>query len=337
MKTASYMMTLFTLLLFACTKTTVDEHGHDHPHEEAGLEALAYTVYSDKTEIFVEFKPLVVGTKSKFAAHFTILGDNFLAMTEGKITVSLIVGETGIRNTAESPSSPGIFRLALSPTKAGKGKLVFDIVGKDYSDKIVIDDVIIYPNEQAAIDDQATDAGSGDISYLKEQAWKVTFANAPAKKKAFSNIIKTSGQILAAPGDETMLSTQISGIVSYAGRSYAAGSALGAGTLLFTVTNNELEKSNINTALQQAEQDLATAKAQFERSSELVKEQVISQKAFLEVKLRYENAEATVNNLSVNKNFNQKKQSIIVPISGFLKNILVRLECPWQQYLKIKN
>nr|MBA3986556.1 efflux RND transporter periplasmic adaptor subunit [Flavobacteriales bacterium] len=57
MKTASMMMALFAFLFVGCTDKSADEHSH----KASGLEPLAYTIYSDKTELFVEFKPLVVG------------------------------------------------------------------------------------------------------------------------------------------------------------------------------------------------------------------------------------------------------------------------------------
>ena len=60
-------------LLVSCNK---DNHEHGHPHGDethtgVELEPLAFTLYTDKSELFVEFKPLVVGKVSKFAAHFT--------------------------------------------------------------------------------------------------------------------------------------------------------------------------------------------------------------------------------------------------------------------------
>ena len=66
------------------------EHGHlhgDETHAGVELESLAYTLYTDKTEIFVEFKPLIVGRTSKFASHFTQLGEKFKAITDGSVTV----------------------------------------------------------------------------------------------------------------------------------------------------------------------------------------------------------------------------------------------------------
>src|SRR5688572_5858445 len=121
-----FAISWLVLSLMACTNQTSDEHAHNadgsHPGE-AGLQSVSYTLYADSSELFVEFKPLVVGTTSKFAAHLTRLGENFTPFTEGTVTVNLLVGNKGIRNSVTAPSSPGIFRLALQPTQAGVGKL----------------------------------------------------------------------------------------------------------------------------------------------------------------------------------------------------------------------
>ncbi|MBK6622806.1 MAG: hypothetical protein IPG32_18820 [Saprospirales bacterium] len=92
---------------------------HVHEEEVQELEALAYTLYTEKTELFVEFKPLVAGQEGRFAAHFTALGEFFIAIGEGSVTLSLSNAENDQRVTADSPEVPGIFRLRLTPEKTG--------------------------------------------------------------------------------------------------------------------------------------------------------------------------------------------------------------------------
>jgi len=144
-----------------------NKHAEEHPHESAGLEPLAYTLYSDTTEIFVEFKPLVVGSKSSFAAHFTILGENFLPLTQGSVTVSLNVDGSIIRDRADTASSPGIFRLELIPQNAGTGTLYFDIKTDDYTDRIVIENVYVHPDLQTALNKQRGTDNSDDITFIE--------------------------------------------------------------------------------------------------------------------------------------------------------------------------
>jgi len=75
-------------------------------------------VWTDNTELFVEFNPLIVGEVSSFAAHFSEM-KHFKAITEGQVTVSLIKDKKGIRQTVGAPSSPGIFKPSLKPKESG--------------------------------------------------------------------------------------------------------------------------------------------------------------------------------------------------------------------------
>ncbi|MBK9017292.1 MAG: hypothetical protein IPM82_26350 [Saprospiraceae bacterium] len=220
--------------------------------------------------------------------------------------------------TVNKPEVPGIFRLRMTPKQAGTYNLVFDIKTPAYTDKITLENVEVFADEKTAIEKQAPSEGGGsDVSYLKEQAWKVEFANAPARVQPFSEVVKTSGQILAAPGDEAVLTVQISGIVSFSGKNYVQGSAVGAGATLFTVKSNEVVQSNLGAAVTQAENDLATAKKNFDRAAELVKDKIISEKEFLEAKRQLENAHTQLANVSVSKNFNRNRQNVSAPIGGF--------------------
>ncbi|WP_348814015.1 efflux RND transporter periplasmic adaptor subunit [Flavobacterium maritimum] len=289
--------------------------------ENSSLEPLAYTLYTENTELFVEFKPLVVGSKSKFAAHFTVLGENFKALTDAKITVSLIVGENGIKNSIDTPSSPGIFRLVLNPKTAGTGTLVFDIVTKDFTDKITIENVVVYPDEKTALAKQPEHTESGDISYLKEQAWKVEFANQAVKKQTFNDVIKTSGQILSAPGDEMIVTAKASGVVVFSGKNTIVGSAVNSGSSLFTITGADMTESNIDVSVKDTKANYLKAKADYDRSKSLVADKIVSEREHQQVKLQFENAQTAYN--TVSKNYSSKGQNVLSPMSGFIKNVLV--------------
>lgn len=308
-------LTLSALLLAGCAGNQEQEE-HEH-----GPEPLAYTLYSDKSEIFVEFKPLVVGSASKFAAHFTILGEKFLPLSEGSVTVSLIVDSKGIRQTSDAPSVPGIYRLALTPTTAGVGKLVFDIKTKSFTDQITIDSVKVYADEKTALAEQPEETGGGDITYLKEQAWKVEFANAPVKKQPFSEIIKTSGQVLSAPGDELIITAKASGIVLFSGSKTIIGSEVTTGTNLFTIAGGDMTEGNIDAAYKEAKANYDKAKADYDRAKELVKDQIVSEKDFQDAKLKYENAQTAFNTIA--KNYSANGQTVSSAMNGFVKNIFI--------------
>lgn len=310
-------LAIITIILFSCSQP----HSHEHEAEEKGLEALAYTLYTDKSELFVEFKPLIVGNECRFAAHFTALGENFKALTEGTITLTVDVNGKQVSVTATEPQVPGIFRLRLTPDMAGMAKLIFDIKTKNYIDQITIDNVIVYSDEKTALAEQSEESGGSDITYLKEQAWKVEFANAPVAKTAFSNIIKASGQILSAPGDEIIVTAKANGIVLFSGTKTIIGSEVNSGTNLFTITGGDLTEGSIDSNFKQAKSNYEKAKADLDRATELVKDKIVSQKDFQQTKLDFEKAQTIFN--AIAKNYSENGQTVSANFNGFVKDIFV--------------
>jgi cobalt-zinc-cadmium efflux system membrane fusion protein len=311
------LISVVTLLCMACQRNSSSEE-HGHAHDEGTT--LAYTLYSDKTELFVEFKPLVVGQQTKFAAHFTRLGENFTSLDSGKITLSLIVNDKGVRQSNDKASSPGIFRLVLQPTVAGTGKLVFDIDAIDYKDQIIIDQVTVYADAKAAERAEAPEAG-GSISFLKEQAWKIEFANVELKAQAFHEVIKTSGQLIAKPSDETVITARSSGTVQW-NDEVVVGASVQQGKRLFVIASGNLATGNIESQYKEAKSNFEKAEADYKRVQPLLAENIISQKDYLVIKNNYEQTKIAYETIS--RNYSAGGQSVTSSTSGFIKQIFVR-------------
>lgn len=321
MKKTAILILSFFLVLSGCNKPAQEEaHEHGgggHPH---GLEPVSYTLYSTKSELFVEFKPLVVGQVSKFATHLTNLND-FKPFTEGQVTVSFVSNGKGIRSTADSASSPGIFRMALQPKTAGTGKLIFDIKTKEFTDQFVIDNIEVYADEKTAMAKNPAEAPGNDITYLKEQAWKTEFANAEVKKQPFAEVIKTTGQLMPAPGDEVVITAKSDGILKFSKQGILVGEAVKSGEALFSVSGSGLTQNNLEAGIQEAKTNLAKARSEYQRAQELIKDNIISQNEFLTIKTNYTNAQTAYNTIA--KNYSGGGLRITAPISGFLKDIQV--------------
>lgn len=318
---------LYSCLLAVCLVLSVTSCDKTPEQAQQGgaiaLEPISHTIYTDQTELFVEFKPLVVGQTSSFAAHLTKLGTNFKPLTSGQLTVSLIKGNKGIRHMVDAPRSPGIFGPKLQPTTAGSGyQLVFDLKTEEYSDRIVIDQVTVYPDAQSALAQQPKNADAGnEISFLKEQAWKVDFANQPATRQPFYSIIKTTGQIMPAQGDEVVLTAQTSGNVSFNGGGLVTGKAVSAGQALFTIKPSGLPEDNVRVRLGEAQGRLQKAKLDYDRASELVKDQIIPRKEFEAIRLEYNNAQREYQALAAN--FSGGGIQVKSPRKGFIREINV--------------
>ncbi len=311
---------VFALALASCgSKTptaTTAQKAETNP-----LPSLSYTVYTGKTELFLEFRSFVASDTTKIAAHFTHTGELFSAITEGTITISLTVDGSTVTQASTVSSSPGIFRYAIVPAKAGLGKLVFDIQTPDFTDKIEIDNITVYQDKQAAIASKKEEPKSNEISYLKEQAWKVEFANMLVVPQTFYEIIKTTGEILPAQGDEMVVTANADGIITFSGNKAVVGTSVNKGEILFAISGANLTSGNTETRFQQAKVAFEKAKADFDRAQELTKDNIVSQKDFQEIKARYEMEQVNYNNLS--RNYQTGAQKVVSPISGFIKNVFV--------------
>ena len=278
------------------------------------LPSLSYTVYSEKVELFAEFRTPVIGDTMKLAGHFTETGELFTAITGGTITLTLRVGDNSVSQTSGVSTSPGIFRYAIVPEKSGVGKLIFDIKNKDFSDQIVIDSVMVYADAKTAQDYKAEEGKGNEITYLKEQAWKVEFANMEVRRRPFSAIIKTTGEILPAQGDEMVVTANANGIVMFAGNKAVVGTSVNKGEMLFAISGGNLTDGNTETLFIQAKAAYDKARADYDRALDLSKDNIISQKDFLETKARYETEQANYNNLA--RNYQSGGQKVVSPISG---------------------
>lgn len=166
------------------------------PHSE--LEAESHTVWTNASELFIEFSPLVVGTSSTFLAHVTNQ-KTFKPVTDGTVEISLqdAAGNTLLTTRADAPARRGIFTPSLSPKTAGIYDIVVAIQSKDVTDKITIPGVHVYANSDTAKQAGRTPSGTGtDVSFLKEQAWDIPFKTVRVSEKVVGTTFKTTGELV---------------------------------------------------------------------------------------------------------------------------------------------
>lgn len=308
-----------SLVLFSCGNNEEEGHAHDAEgnHVGLGVAVISKTVWTDQTELFVEFPAFVEGRTSKFAAHFTKL-DKHQPVSEGSITVSLIKGDSGIRHTVDAPSSPGIFSPALQPKEPGTYNLIFDLKTPEYSDRIVINDVQVYAS--AAEASENVGAGKeGDISFLKEQAWKIDFKTEPVTKGEVYDIVHTSGVWQAAPGTYKTLAAGANGMVNLVSENLTEGTEVKKGQLLMNLSSEGLSSNNVQAEIAQAKARYDQAKAEYERKKELYEEKIVPKAEFEKVESDFRVAEANYRALA--SNYGAGGKQIRVPFDGFIKSI----------------
>ena len=319
-----YIAMFFMLGIVSCQQPADQGHDHEadggHAHKDDGLPSIDTTIWTDKTELFVEFPALVVGYTSRFAAHFTVM-DRHKPVREGTVSVNLIKGNKGIRHTAEAPSSPGIFTPSLQPAEAGNYKLVFQLETPSYSDTITIEDVKVYSTVEEAATALGAEEDDGAISFLKEQAWKMEFQTVPVTEGAVFDIIPTYGVWKVAPSDNTTLVAANAGTVLFRDENITEGRAVKKGEMLMSVQSKGLTARNLGAEIRRARAVYEQTRAEYERKKELYEIQVIPKAEFEQAEQQYEVAEATYENLVAG--YSQGGKQVTVPFNGYIKTIAV--------------
>ncbi|MEZ0612353.1 hypothetical protein ACAW74_27840 [Fibrella sp. WM1] len=179
--------------LFGQSATPPTATSSPAPRRPSPLRAIGHTFYSEKSELFAEFRPLLVGQPNRFTAHLTRLGTLFTPYTEGEATLTLeTAGKLNYREIIQKPAAPGIFRFAVKPETTGLSKITISFVTSVGTEQFVIDGVMVYDTESAAVASQPKpEPETGDVAYYKEKSWLVPFATAPVAlgKLAGANVL----------------------------------------------------------------------------------------------------------------------------------------------------
>jgi hypothetical protein len=145
---------------------------------ELEMRSITRTIYSPRTELYVEWLPLIVGQESRVTVHLTRTGEHFTPWIEGNVTLTVTVERVSTNAAADAPERPGVFVLTITPTAAGVSRFVIDAVTTTGAEHFVIHNVPVHPDTQAALVNQP-DADAGFINYAKEQQFEGDFATAP--------------------------------------------------------------------------------------------------------------------------------------------------------------
>ncbi len=312
-----FIALLAMLSLFQGCKSGQD--GHNHSHDDVFLFLTAYT---DELEVFAEAEPFAVGQTSGIYAHFTWLSD-FKPPEEATVTMSLIVGREGIRQTVETPVRKGIYAFSLQPVVAGQGQVVFDVKTPSGEYRINIPNVMVYDDAHDAIhaaEDMMLDDPNA-IVFTKEQSWKVSFATDFPRKEAFGQVIKTTAQILPAQGDEILVTTRASGVVMFSAGTLLPGMEVASGRPLMSVSSRGMADNNMGLRLTEARNNYEKASADLKRAEELAADRIVSERDLLQARNDFENARAVYENLS--RNFSQSGQTVSSPLAGIVKDLMV--------------
>ena len=165
---------------------------------------------------------------------------------------------------------------------------------------------------------EKTESHADEISFAPEQAKAVGLEVKTVQPSTFHPVIKTSGQILSAQGDEVTLSATSSGIVSFNKPSLIEGAAVRGGESLVSISSKNIVDGDPATRAKAA-YDISSR--EYERANNLIKDKLISEKEYNDIKLNYENAKIAYQ--AIGQRTTAKGISVSTPIAGYVKTKLV--------------
>jgi len=191
--------------------------GHDHgadtaSHADGGeVPTVAVTQWTDTMELFMEYPEMVAMQSGRFIIHLTIL-DGFQPVREGKV-ILVFTAPDGTREvcTADSLLREGIIAPDIGLKEAGAYDFDLTYEGPEVSSTFRIPDFRVHASANA-IHAHGDEPGD-EITFLKEQQWKIPFATAPAVERVIDGArtltIPTSAMLVGA--DEPSIFVQLDG------------------------------------------------------------------------------------------------------------------------------
>lgn len=167
-------------------------------------------------------------------------------------------------------------------------------------------------------DNKEENAHGDEIVFTPEQATSVGLEFVTITPDKFHQVIKTSGQILSAQGDEVTISATSSGIVSFNRPSLNEGTAVKGGESLISISSKNMIDGD---PVIRAKSAYDIAQREYQRAESLIGDKLISQKEYNEIKLNYENAKNAYQ--AIGQRSSSRGVSISTPISGFIKTKLI--------------
>jgi RND family efflux transporter MFP subunit len=317
---------LALMLLTACSEQATDAGGQKP-------KAYVFTDYSDKTELFVEFRALTVGETSSFAAHFSRLSD-FQPVAEGTVTVILSSKDQPTeRFSTDSPAVPGIFVPKAEPRYAGQRQLAVELTSKTLNVRHELGEVPVYQNLAAtlAAAGEEEDDG-GDIPFLKEQQWKVDFATEVIGQHELQKSVRAFGSLKASAGNEATVSAPTSGhLLTPANALPKVGMQVQQGQILASLAarlSGTSDMAQLELDVQKARTADQLARHEQSRLQQLFKANAVAKHRLIEAQSKAKVTGAELN--AAEKRLNQtRRQSvgnasgikIYAPISGTLAQV----------------
>ena len=279
------------LLVPSCSK------GSEPPKPEPP--SLNVTRWTDKTELYMEYPPLVAGHSARFAVHLTALAD-FKALNAGKPSVEMTPEAGGAPTVlaGSPPLRPGAFRVEGVPPAAGRYHWVLKVEAPGLSDRHDLGVVTVFADQAAANADaekhQSDDPAA--VAYLKEQQWTNVFATTLVRDIELRTSLKVPASVEPVSGGDAVVAAPAAGRF-VASTLPAIGTIVSAGQVLGSLeprlTGGD-DRPTLASELAQAQIALESARAERTRAERLLADQAVPARRVEDARRAEATAEARV-------------------------------------------
>ena len=345
------MKKILFILLAAVALCGCAGHSHEsaHVHEEH-VHAHSYTAYTHNVELFLQHEGLEVGKKACITLYATDLA-NFKPVQTGSATILLRAGGKSHTATADA-NSAGMFHFELVPETAGNGMLYVTIGEENAHFDVAVTECCVGHDHSHGHDHghahshdghnhdghnhsghshahshaphpghgAETPAKSGDVSFAKEQSWKIDFATEVAVESNFAGAVKVAAKVEALPDNFTTVVATTSGKVQFVGN-VLAGMPVSAGQPLFYLEGSDVTDNDAAVKYAEAESNYVLAKADFERKKHLFIDKIVPEREYQAAEAAYRQAEARFE--SMKRNFGEGKVTLRSAMDGSVTTLLV--------------
>jgi membrane fusion protein, heavy metal efflux system len=287
------------ILLVACrgNHDAGEAEHHDQAEKKSDeLPGQSVTVWADRVELFMEYKPLIAGQETPFAAHVTEM-PTFKAVTAGKATLTIKLADgTSLTGTADAPSNPGIFRPKLTPTKPGACTMTMSVESAQVKHSFEVGPCLVFADEASArkaLPDEPEPPGR--IAFRKEQQWKTEFATVAVVERDLQDGVRASAEIRPVAGREARLGAPSGGRVSLVEPAPLLGMPVTKGQVLATISprvGGLGDRATMAADVTAAQAELDAAKSALARAERLVADQAAPAKTVEEARTRLQISEA---------------------------------------------
>jgi RND family efflux transporter MFP subunit len=267
-----YLAAVLVVAMGACSRRT-EQTSSESP-------TLNVTLWTDRTELYMEYPPLVAGRTSLFAVHLTTLAD-FKPVAAGQARLEF-TPEAGGPPTAivgPQPSRPGAFRVEGAPPPAGPYRWALVLNAPGLSDRHDLGRVNVFADQHTANAD-ASKHPAGDaaaIAYLKEQQWTNEFATALVKAADLRTSIRVPAVLHPMPGGEAVVAAPAPGRV-VAERLPSIGDRVRAGAILARLEprlSATDDRATLSAAVEEARTSVEAARVEQARAERLLAERAV--------------------------------------------------------------